>query len=282
MTTPAGGDNRPSGSIVVAVFLIVVLGALVLLGSFTSLQLKKGVTEESEDIWTLYQATLAISMVIYFGVTAGIIWAIFRFKQRGSELPPQIHGSNTLEMGWTIIPIVILVVLFIPSWLVMYDLKSPPDDDEADITVEVIAHQWWWEFVYCTNGDCTSPNNVHIQRTPPNYDDLQPPALVVPTGQKVRAYVRSTDVVHSFYWPRSLYKLQAVPGNVNQLHFTVKDGEEGTYSGQCYQFCGLRHSDMLFIVDARTPAEFQSWLREQQRVQGLDQSSNEAVQADGD
>ena len=282
MTTPAGGGNRPSGSIIVAVFLIAALGGLVLLGSFTALNIDKGVTEESTDIWNLYQATLVISMIIYFGVTAGIIWAIFRFQKRGSELPPQIHGSNVLELGWTIVPVIILVALFIPSFIVMRDLKTPPSDDDAGLVVEVIGHQWWWEFVYCTNGDCESTSNVRIQRTPPNYDDLQPPVLVVPTGQKVKAYVRSTDVVHSFYWPRSLYKLQAIPGNVNQLYFTVKSGEEGTYSGQCYQFCGLRHSDMLFIVDARTPAEFQSWLSAERAAQGLDRVDDQATGADKD
>jgi cytochrome c oxidase subunit 2 len=255
---------------VVAAFLIVLLGALVLLGSFTALQLEKGVTEESDDIWNLYQATLAISMIVYFGVTAGIIYAIFRFQRKSQELPRQIHGSNALELGWTVVPIVILVVLFIPSLIVMIDLKTPPDDDEADLVVEVVGHQWWWEFIYCTNGDCQSANNVRIQRTPPDYEKLTPPSLVVPTGQKVLAYVRSTDVIHSFYWPKSLYKLQAIPGNVNRLHFRVKSGEEGVYSGQCYQFCGLRHSDMLFTVDARTPSEFQSWLGEQRRAQGLD------------
>jgi cytochrome c oxidase subunit 2 len=97
----------------------------------------------------------------------------------------------------------------------------------------------------------------------------------------VKAFVRSTDVVHSFYWPKSLYKLQAIPGNINELHFTVKSGEEGTYSGQCYQFCGLRHADMLFVVDARTPDEFQTWLSEQRAAQGLD-TADPAANADED
>jgi cytochrome c oxidase subunit 2 len=281
MTTPAGDGNRPSGSIIVALFLIVLLGLLVLLGAFTALNLPKGVTEESTDIWNLYQVTLAISMIIYFGVTAGIIYAIFRFRKRSQELPQQIHGSSRLEMIWTVIPILILVGLFVPSFIIMRDLKTPPSDDEADLIIEVVAHQWWWEFVYCTNGDCASANNVRVQRTPPNYDDLTPPSLVVPTGQTVKAFVRSTDVVHSFYWPKSLYKLQAIPGNINELHFTVKSGEEGTYSGQCYQFCGLRHADMLFVVDARTPDEFQTWLSEQRAAQGLD-TADPAANADED
>jgi cytochrome c oxidase subunit 2 len=106
-----------------------------------------------------------------------------------------------------------------------------------------------------------------VQQLPPNYENLVPPTIVVPVGQTVRMKVRSTDVVHSFYAPHFLYKIQAIPGNVNELHFTVK--KAGVYTGQCYQFCGLRHADMLFVIDAREPAEYQRWLSEQRAAQGL-------------
>jgi cytochrome c oxidase subunit 2 len=272
MTTPAGGSNRPSGSIIVAIVLILGLLALVIIGSLTALQLPKPVTAQAKNTHILYQATLAISMVVYFGVTAGIIWAVFRYRKRGPELPPQVHGSSALEFGWTVVPVMILVGLFIPSFLLVLDLKTPPKDSEVGLTVEVVGHQWWWEFIYCQPGESadecmTSPTNVHVQRTPPSYDKLTPPTLVLPVGQTVRAYVRSTDVVHSFYWPHSLYKLQAIPGNINQMHFKIE--EEGTFSGQCYQFCGLRHADMLFTVDARSQSDFQSWLNEQKAAQGI-------------
>jgi cytochrome c oxidase subunit 2 len=272
MTTPAGGSNRPSGSIIVAIVLILGLLVLVIVGSLTALQLPKPVTAQAKHTHLLYQVTLAISMAVYFGVTAGIIWAVFRYRKRGPELPAQVHGSSALEFGWTVVPVMILVGLFIPSFILVLDLKTPPKDSEVGLTVEVVGHQWWWEFIYCQPGesadDCmTSPTNVHVQRTPPNYDNLTPPTLVLPVGVTVRAYVRSTDVVHSFYWPHSLYKLQAIPGNINQMHFKIED--EGTFSGQCYQFCGLRHADMLFTVDARSQSDFQSWLNEQKAAQGI-------------
>jgi cytochrome c oxidase subunit 2 len=280
MTTPAGGGSKPSGSIIVAIFLIVLLGILVVGGSLTALQLPDPVTSQAKDIHTLYQATLVISMIIYFGVTAGIIWAIFRFRKTGPELPQQIHGSSTLEVGWTVIPIVILVGLFIPSFVLMLDLKTPPSEDDTDLTVEAIAHQWWWEFVYCQGGDCTRTDTVRIQRTPPDYEDLVPPRLVVPLDANVVAKVRSTDVVHSFYAPNFLYKIQAIPGNVNTMHFRVE--KEGAYTGQCYQFCGLRHSDMLFVIEALPQDEFDDWLAEQRRAQGLDTTQDQATGAGED
>jgi cytochrome c oxidase subunit 2 len=91
--------------------------------------------------------------------------------------------------------------------------------------------------------------------------------LVVPVGQTILLNVRSTDVVHSFSAPHVLYKIQAIPGSVNQMHMRVT--KAGTYAGQCYQFCGLRHSDMLFVLDAREPADYQQWLRETQAAQGI-------------
>jgi cytochrome c oxidase subunit 2 len=221
-------------------------------------------------------------MIVYFGVTAGIIFAIFRYRRTSSELPKQVHGSSTLEMGWTIIPILILVGLFIPSLILVINLKTPPKSGDIDMTVQAVAHQWWWEFIYCQKGESAdecrdNKSNVHVQATPPDYNNLTPPALVLPVDQTVQAYVRSTDVVHSFYWPHSLYKLQAIPGNINQMHFKIID--EGTYSGQCYQFCGLRHADMLFIVDARSASDFQTWLGEQKKAQGIDTRLDETANA---
>lgn len=277
MNSPERGGTRPSGPILVAIFLIVAFGVLVVVGSLTALQLPEAVTSQGDDIKTLYQATLAISMIIYFSVTAGIIWAIFRYRRTGPELPRQIHGSSSLEIGWTVVPVLILVGLFIPSFILVLDLKTPPAGDDVDITIEVIGHQWWWEFVYCEQGDCTRADNVHIQRTPPDYANLQPPTLVVPTGQTVLARIRSTDVVHSFYAPHFLYKMQAIPGNVNEMHFKVE--KAGSYSGQCYQFCGLRHANMLFVVDARSPSDFQTWLGEERRAQGLETGQDQAVGA---
>ena len=107
-----------------------------------------------------------------------------------------------------------------------------------------------------------------------------PPALVVPTDQIVVVKVRSTDVVHSFYAVNTLYKVQAIPGTVNQLHFKIED--EGVYYGQCYQFCGLRHSDMLFVLDARSQSDYEAWLSEQQSAKGIEPTGGTRVtQAEG-
>jgi cytochrome c oxidase subunit II len=255
------GSGRPSGSTIIAGIIILILGIVVVVAGLTVFQFREPITEQAHRTNNLYIPTLIISGIVYFGVTAGIIWAVFRYRRRSADdMPDQIHGSSLLEVTWTVIPIIILVALFIPSLILVMDLKTPPKDSEIEIEVEAVGHQWWWEFIYPDEG-------IRVQQTPPNYDNLTPPALVVPVDKVVRIKVRSTDVIHSFYAPQTLYKIQAIPGNVNQLHFKVE--KEGTYHGQCYQFCGLRHSNMLFVLDARSEDDYEDWLRETKAAQGL-------------
>ena len=267
-------DRRraPAASTVIAGVVISLLGLLTAVAAVTVFQLPDAITEQGERTTVLYQATLAISFVVFFGVTAGIIWAVFRYRRRSpDEMPEQIHGSSVLELTWTIVPVIILVALFIPSLIMVIDLKTPPAAAETDLTVEAVGHQWWWEFIYLDQG-------VRVQSTPPDYEDLEPPRLVVPVGKTVVVKVRSTDVIHSFYVPNLLYKIQAIPGNVNQMHFKAE--KVGVYTGQCYQFCGLRHSDMLFILDVREEDDYERWLADMKQAQAVrDSTSTDSAEA---
>ena len=260
MTQDPAGRRRPPVSIIIAATLILILAVVTIVGAVTVFQLPEAVTEDGKNVDLLYQAVLAVSFFVFFLVTAGIIWATFRYRRVDDTIPEQVHGSSVLEFTWTIIPILILVALFIPTMIILLDLKTPPDDEDVDLTIEAVGHQWWWEFIYPDDG-------IKVQSTPPNYDDLVPPALVVPVGQTIVINVRSTDVVHSFSAPNTLYKLQAIPGTVNTMHLVIE--EEGVYHGHCYQFCGLRHADMLFVIDARSQADYDAWLAEAQAAQGV-------------
>lgn len=260
MTQDPAGRRRPPVSIIIGITLIVILAVVTIVGAVTVFQLPDAVTEDAKDVDLLYQAVLAVSFLVFFLVTAGIIWAIFRYRRVDDTIPEQVHGSSVLELTWTIIPVIILVALFVPAFVLLLDLKTPPDDADVDLTVEAVGHQWWWEFVYPDDG-------VTVQSTPPDYDNLVPPALVVPVDQTIVIRVRSTDVVHSFSAPNTLYKIQAIPGMINLMHVRFED--VGVYRGHCYQFCGLRHSDMLFVIDVRSQADYEAWLSETQAAQGV-------------
>jgi cytochrome c oxidase subunit II len=260
MTQDPAGRRRPPVSIIIAATLILILAIVTIVGAVTVFQLPHAVTETGKDVNLLYEAVLAVSFLVFFIVTAGIIWAMLRYRRVDDTIPEQVHGSSVLEFTWTIIPIIILVALFVPALVLLLDLKTPPDPADVDLTVEAVGHQWWWEFIYPDGG-------VTVQATPPNYDDFTPPALVVPVGKTIVVKVRSTDVVHSFSAPNTLYKIQAIPGMINEMHMVIE--EEGVYHGQCYQFCGLRHANMEFVIDARSEADYEAWLSETQAAQGV-------------
>lgn len=260
MSQVPAGRRRPPLSVIIGITLIVILAVVTVVGAVTVFQLPDAITEDGKNVDLLYQAVLAVSFAVFFLVTAGIIWAVFRYRRKDDSIPEQVHGSSALEFTWTAIPVLILVALFVPSLILVLDLKTPPDEDEADLVVEAVGHQWWWEFVYPDDG-------ITVQSTPPNYDDFVPPRLVIPVDQTILIKVRSTDVVHSFSAPNTLYKLQAIPGNINMMH--LKAEEEGEFFGQCYQFCGLRHADMRFILDVRSQDEYEQWLEETQAAQGV-------------
>lgn len=266
--------GKSPASAIIALSLIVILGVFTVIGAVTVFQMPTPVTEQAGRTDLLYQPVLAISLVVFWGVTSGIIWAIFRYRRNPEEedLPEQIHGSSVLEATWTIIPIIILVALFIPALILVLDLKTPPNDEDVDVRVEAIGHMWWWEFNYPDDG-------IRIQETPPNYQNIDPiPTLVLPVDQVVVIEVMSRDVVHSFSAPNTLYKIQAIPGNIHEMH--VRFEQTGVFAGQCYQFCGLRHSDMIFQIDVREQDEYEEWLAETQAAQGV--STPELVSTDKD
>jgi cytochrome c oxidase subunit 2 len=271
MTQEPAGRRRPPVSIIIAATLIFLLAVFTVIGAVTVFQLPDAITSTGKDTDILYQGVLAVSFVIFFLVTAGIIWAIFRYRRVDDSIPEQVHGSSVLEFTWTIIPIIILVVLFVPSLVLLLDIKNPPDDEDVDLRVEAIGHQWWWEFNYVDDG-------VVVQATPPNYDDLEPPVLVVPVDSTIVIEISSTDVIHSFSAPNTLLKVHAVPGMVNTMHMVIED--EGIYHGQCFQFCGLRHSDMLFMIDARSQEDYEAWLSETQAAQGVTPQQQTATRED--
>jgi len=185
-----------------------------------------------------------------FLVVAGLlVWSMIRYRRRGDELPPQIHGNNKLELTWTLIPLLLVIVLFVVT--IQGQNKALQRSTRPALEVDVLAFQWSWRFAYEGQG-------VEVVGSPGNV-----PELVVPVGQPVRIRLRSADVVHSFYVPRTLFKRQAIPGRTTEFDLTFE--KVGTYQGHCVQFCGLAHDDMLFRVRVVSPGEFQSWLAQASR-----------------
>lgn len=180
-----------------------------------------------------------------FVVVEGIlIYTIIRFRARpDSERPKPVHGHTLLELGWTIAPALILVAIAIPTIRTIFVVDNPPPEG-ADLTIEVIGHQWWWEFRYPELGIVTA-NEAHV-----------------PVGQTVDLRLRSADVLHSFWVPRLGGKRDLVPGRENFIWF--RPDSVGVFWGQCAEYCGIAHALMglRFIVDEAS--DFDAWVASNQ------------------
>jgi cytochrome c oxidase subunit 2 len=206
----------------------------------------------SQSIFSLSMFVLAITGGIFVVVGGLIFYAAIRFRQRpdddGSE-PPQIFGSNQIELSWTIIPILIVVVLFLATARIIFAIQDAPRPPAA-LEVTVIGHQFWWEFRYPAL-HITTANELHI---PVSASDASRPTYMKLT---------SADVIHSFWMPRLAGKVDLLPNRINELW--MDPHTPGLYEGQCAQFCGVQHAKMLLRVYVDTPDQFAAWVKQEQQ-----------------
>src|SRR5579884_3046327 len=178
----------------------------------------------------LFDRIILIATIVFVVVEGILFVALFRFRRRpGQELPSQTHGNTRLEIGWTIAPAVALAFVAVPTVRAIFETYHP--DTTNTIKVQVIGHQWWWEYRYPDLGVVTA-DEVHV-----------------PVGQPLAFELGSADVVHSYWLPRFGWKRDAVPGKTNVLAAQVE--QPGVYDGTCTEYCGLQHAWMRIRVVAQ-------------------------------
>jgi len=219
----------------------------------------------ARKIDNLVNPVFIVAAVVFVLVEFGVLYLVLRFRQRKDddpdELPGQTHGNTKLEIGWTVLPALLLGFVAFATLATLFDINNTKDD----LTVQVTGQQWWWEFTYDTDGDGEFTDE----------DVLTANDLVIPAGQNVGLEITSRDVIHSFWIPRLNGKKDAVPGRRQPL--TINADEPGTYVGQCTEFCGLSHAYMRQRVVALPEDEFEAWLDEQQAE--ADEPTDEAAAA---
>ncbi len=197
------------------------------------------------DLW---RGGVMTALVVGAIVMSLIIFTIIRYRRRGrDDVPTQRQYMVPLEIVYTAIPIVIVLVLFGFSYAVQ-DRVDALSKDPA-VTIDVKGYQWQWQFHY-------RDEDVTVTGVPDHR-----PVMVLPVGQTVRLVLTSRDVIHSFYVPAFLFKRDVIPTITN--NFDIKVEKAGTYRGYCAEFCGLDHARMTFTVRAVTPAEYRAWVAEQ-------------------
>ena len=214
------------------------------------------VTEDGGRILSLWQGSMLAAIGVGALVWALLAWSLIRYRHRrgpSSEgLPGQRDDNVPLEVLYTIIPIAIVAVLF--GFTVLTQEKVTEKVADPDVVVEAVGYQWQWQFRYPDEG-------VVVIGTP----EEPRPTMVLPVGSTVRIRLRTTDVIHSFWVPRFLKKLDVVPGLDNEMDVVVED--PGTFPGRCAEYCGLDHARMDFRVEAVSPEEYRAWLdRERSRT----------------
>lgn len=210
---------------------------------------------QAEALRHLFAVTLFVCGVIFLIVTTLVIICIVRFRRKAdAPEPPQITGSQKLEITWTTLSILILVGLFVLTVHAMH-ASDPVTHRAPDLTV--IGHQWWWEIRYPDG--VMAANEIHI-----------------PIGKNLLMRVESADVIHDFWVPALGRKMDMVPGNKNQIW--IRADKPGQYLGACAEYCGAEHAWMRILVVAQTPKDYQKWLAHQSEPAEL---SDPAANAEG-
>lgn len=249
--------------------------ALVLTGCNAGFGATKGVTTQSHLEFRLWFGMVVAGIVVGVLVWGLIFWAIFRYRKRDDRVPKQFNEHIALELVYTVIPIIMVLVIFGFTVVVentIDNVLTPPQ-----VIVNVTAYQWGWIFQYSKPGqdphvNCTtSPQDCVTVETAAKaapsalaqpYTSSLYPQMVLPVGETVRIFLRSRDVVHGFYIHAFNFSRYAQPGVVNSFEFHPTS--TGVFPGQCTQYCGLYHSEMLFSVKVDAPSQFHAWFSRQE------------------
>ena len=204
----------------------------------------------AKQIYNLFLIVYGLAAIVFVVVEGVLIYVIVRYGRRqGKGLPRQIEGNARLEVAWTLVPAVMLVMVYVLSMQTLRLLTTQPgpavsDRPDAPLHLRVVGHQWWWEFAY------------------PELKIVTATEIHVPVNTNVNIDIEAADVIHSFWVPQLGGKTDAIPGRVNHMWFRVT--QAGVYHGQCAEFCGAEHAGMQLRVVAESAEAFQAWVKAQQ------------------
>lgn len=245
-----------------------------------TLNMTRGASELSGEIYDLHMLIFWVCVgiaVVVFGV---MIWSIIFHRRSKNPEPASFHHNTTVEVVWTVIPFVILILM---AWPAASTLLKMEDFRQSEVTIKVTGMQWKWQYDYIDSGfsfySSLDAESNRIRQLDSGMDPFSKEnylldvdnRMVVPVGKKVRLLLTSADVIHAWWVPAFARKRDAVPGFINEIWFNVT--EPGVYRGQCAELCGYDHGFMPIVVEAVTPEAYDKWIAEQQQKYGVDTAS---------
>ncbi len=244
-----------------------ILGAGLILAAGTShaaydLNLKAPVTEIATQIYDLHMLIVWVCLAIFVVVFAVMFYSLYKHRKSVGHKAAQFHEHHTLEIIWTIIPALILIVMAVPATKTIFAMK---DTSAADMSVKVTGYQWKWEYDYLdknvkfiSNLATTQDQIDNKAEKSENYLLEVDNPMVVPVGKKVRVILTASDVIHAWWVPEFGVKQDAIPGFIKEVWFKAE--KEGTYRGQCAELCGKAHGFMPIVVEVVSEEKYNSWL----------------------
>ncbi|ARG96281.1 cytochrome c oxidase subunit II [Legionella micdadei] len=242
------------------------------------LNMYKGVTPISHDVYDLHMIAMVICAIIGIVVFGVMIYSLIHHRKSKGHTPATFHDNFRLEIVWSIIPFLILLGLAVPATKV---LIRQDDSSDSDVTIKVVGYQWKWQYQYLDQGisffsNLSTPfSQINNQQAKGEWYLLEvDKPLVVPVNKKIRFLVTSNDVVHSWWVPELGVKRDAIPGFMHEAWARIE--KPGTYRGQCAELCGINHGFMPIVVQAVNEEEFNQWVASQVKVK--DQYAEEVNQ----
>ena len=245
-----------SGAFILGIFAASVAGAAQPEPWQIGLQEPAGsIAQKATDLHNLL--LIIISLISVF-VLALLVYVGWRFRRDANPTPSKTTHNTTIEILWTVVPVLILVVIAVPSFRLLYYMDETKN---AEMVIKVTGNQWYWNYEYMDDQiafDSYMLSDDELQPGQPRLLSVDNP-LVVPANTKIKMLVTGNDVMHSFFVPSLAVQTYAFIGRVNEVWIDVPEGEK-TYYGQCNQICGVNHSFMPIVVKAMAKEEYQAWL----------------------
>ena len=241
------------------------------------LNMPKGVTDISNEVYGLHMLILYICIVIGVLVFGAMFWSILKHRKSKGVTPATFHESTKLEFLWTIVPFAILIGMAVPATKTLIKMY---DTSDAQIHIKITGYQWLWQYEYLNTdvsfySKLSTPYKEIYNQKEKNINYLQEvdKQLVLPVNKKIRFLLTSNDVLHAWWVPDLALKKDAIPGFINEMAVVIK--EPGVYRGRCAELCGRHHGFMPIVIKAVEQDEYDQWLANGGKAESTDLASTE-------
>ena len=241
-------------------------------------------TPVMDDIIDFHNLLLVIEVIIVLFVLGLMVYICVKFNAKANPVPSKTTHNSLLEVVWTVIPIIVLIVIAVPSMKLLVFMDKAPKE-KVEMTLKVIGHQWYWSYEYPDAGNLAFDSNIipdeEIDASKGQIRLLEVDnRIAIPVDTTIRVLMTSEDGLHNWAVPAFGIKMDTVPGRINESWIRVPAARAGVYRGQCSELCGVNHGYMPIVIESKSKQEFAKWLDKAKKEFANDASPTKVVQKD--